>query len=127
MKKLFILALILCFTLPIIGQAQDPATQEKAEDPQQTAEKAPIKTWAIPAYHRAHLDRLVEEFNKLWESELDKIKIELQQNYRGFETMPIQDVVFDRIKGYFIHREDFLTLQKEAAALAPIKKEIEKK
>lgn len=125
MKRLFILILIACFTLPIVGQAQEKATQEEAE-------KTPeIETWTIPAYHRAHLDRLIEEFNKLWESELDKIKVDLQKNYRGYESMPIKDVIFDRAKGYFILREDFLTLQKKAIAVntaaAPIKKDTEKK
>ena len=128
MKKTFITVLVLALFLTVPTLAQDPAPQKAIEE-KPAAEQAPTpKTWPLPKYQREHLQRLVDDFNKLWEQVLTEIKTELKENYRGYENMPIRDVVLDMQNGYFITRGDYETQQKKAAeaAAAPIKKDEKK-
>lgn len=127
MKKLFITILVLALFLTVSAPAQDPA--QKAQDPAPAAaeqDQAP-KTWPVTKYQAAHLQRLIDEFNKLWENTLTEIKTELKEKYKGYEDMPIADVILDLQNGYFITRGDYEALQKKAAeaAAAPIKKDPE--
>ena len=134
-KKLAVLALILIFvvSIPCFSQEEQVKDAKKKEDAKQEevnkeeVAKEPIppfqpKTWQMPSYMALALQAMVNDFNRTYNEELEKIKRDLKANYPGFEDMPTNanDIIYVPQKdaegkdtGIFITREDYLKFQQQ--------------
>ena len=140
-KKLAVLALILVFVVSIPcfsqeeqvkdakkkeGAVQEEVKQEEIAKEEEAVKKpAPPfqpKTWQMPSYMALALQAMVNDFNRTYNEELEKIKRDLTANYPGFEDMPTNanDIIYVPQKdaegkdtGIFITREDYLKFQQQ--------------
>ena len=134
-KKLAVLAFVLIFvvSIPCFSQEEQAKDVKKKEDAKQEdvnkeeVAKEPIppfqpKTWQMPSYMALALQAMVNDFNRTYNEELEKIKRDLKANYPGFEDMPTNanDIIYVPQKdaegkdtGIFITREDYLKFQQQ--------------
>ena len=134
-KKLAVLAFILIFivSIPCFSQEEqvkdakkkEGAVQEEAKQEETVKEEEAVKkpkTWEMPSYMALALQAMVNDFNRTYNEELEKIKRDLTANYPGFEDMPTNanDIIYVPQKdaqgkdtGIFITREDYLKFQQQ--------------
>ena len=140
-KKLAVLAFILIFvaSIPCFSQEEQVKDVKKKEDVKQEEVKKeeavkggevvkepelPFqpKTWEMPSYMALALQAMVNDFNRTYNEELEKMKGDLKANFPGFEDMPTNanDVIYVPQKdangkdtGVFITREDYIKFQNQ--------------
>ena len=103
MKKILILILLLFLTIPV-------SAQEKPVEPLK------VKTWRLPADLHQVLVKMVEDFNKEYNSRIEIYKQVLKSSSAEFADMP-EDAIFDLKSGVFLSKNDFMVLQERAAKL----------
>ena len=111
MKKIFILILLLFLIVPV--------TAQETEKP---PEQLKVKTWRLPADLHQALVKMVDDFNKEYNTRLEIYKQVLKSSAAEFADMP-EDAVFDLQSGVFLSKNDFMMLQERARKLQeqPIK------
>lgn len=105
MRKLLILILLLFLTIPVIAQ-----------ETEQSPEQLKVKTWRLPADLHQGLVKMVEDFNKEYNSRIEIYKQVLRSSSAEFTDMP-EDAVFDLQSGVFLSKNDFMVLQERAKKL----------
>ena len=111
MKKTLILILLLLLAIPV--------TAQETEKP---PEQLKVKTWRLPADLHQALVKMVDDFNKEYNTRLEIYKQVLKSSAAEFADMP-EDAVFDLQSGVFLSKNDFMMLQERARKLQeqPIK------
>ena len=138
-RKSAVLMLVLIFAVSLPCLAQETKPQEATKDVKQQETKkegeevkeakkpepqSPFqpKTWQVPSYMAIALQAMVDNFNRKYNAELERMKRDLVTNFPGFENMPTnpQDILYFPDKdaegndiGIFITREDYLKLQQQ--------------
>ena len=143
-SAVLMLALVFAVSLPCLAQEAKPQEATKDVKQQESKEEEvkkeetvkegeeitrpelqqPFqpKTWQVPSYVAIALQAMVDNFNRKYNAELERIKRDLVANFPGFEDMPInsQDILYFPNKdaegndiGIFITREDYIKLQKQ--------------
>ena len=89
---------------------------------QPTQEQLKVKTWRLPADLHQALVKMVDDFNKEYNTRLEIYKQVLKSSAAEFADMP-EDAVFDLQSGVFLSKNDFMMLQERARKLQeqPIK------
>ena len=105
MKKIFILILLLFLTMAFSAQ--------EAEKP---PEQLKVKTWRLPVDLHQALVKMVDDFNKEYNTRLEIYKQVLKSSSAEFADMP-EDAVFDLQSGVFLSKNDFMILQERARKL----------
>jgi len=123
MFKRIAIILIFCvflFGIPYMGMTQFPGVSyfasifDYAKNAQmQNPVPTQAKTWQMPKYMHDNLKYMRDQFNQAFNAQLEFFKSELKERYREFGDMP-EDAVFDFESGFFIDREDYIALLKEA-------------
>ena len=139
-KKLAVLVFILIFvaSVPCFSQEEQAKDVKKKEDvKQEEVKKEEVakeevakkveppfqpKTWQMPSYMALALQAMVNDFNRTYNEELEKMKGDLKANFPGFKDMPTNanDIIYVPQKdangkdtGVFITRDDYLKFQKQ--------------
>ena len=108
MKKLLILILLLFLTIPV-------SAQEKPTE-QTPPEQLKVKTWRLPEKLHKKLVKMVDDFNKEYNTRLEIYKQVLKSSSTEFADMP-EDAIFDLKSGVFLSKNDYMMLQERALKL----------
>ena len=142
LRKSAVLVFILFFILSIpcfTQDAQEKAAKEKdakqeevkqeetAKEGEETKKPEPQqpfqpKTWQVPSYMAIALQAMVDNFNRKYNAELERMKRDLVANFPDFKDMPTnpQDILYFPDKdaegndiGIFITRDDYIKFQQQ--------------
>jgi len=115
-KKIFTLLCIVLFSIPIGLFITDSCRPTIAQETEQSVEQLKVKTWRMPADLHQGLVKMVDDFNRDYNSRIEIYKEVLRKSSDEFADMP-EDAVFDLQSGVFLSKNDYMILQERAKKL----------
>ena len=114
MRRIFSILIAILFCSGFILNAQEVKQEQPAVE--KTPPQLQVKTWRLPADLHQSLVKMVEDFNKEYNTRLEIYKQVLRSSSGEFADMP-EDAVFDLQSGVFLSKNDFMMLQERAKKL----------